>query len=186
MFLSVIVNIFVSQNLFRVAKKTDSMALLADAEHLRTDILTSAGVLGGLVLIKFTGYKILDPIFAILVAMLIIKAGVELCLSAVKNLLDSSLPEADITTIKDILSSYTPHKVITYNSLKTRKSGAERMIELTLVLHKEISLKDAHNVADEIENSIKTGIPGIFVTIHMEPCKNDCAQCDLKKCVQFN
>ena len=79
------------QKIFKVAKETDSIALLADAEHLRTDIWTSAGVLGGLVLINFSNIYILDPIIAILVALLIVSVGVKLCIKSMKNLLDNSL-----------------------------------------------------------------------------------------------
>lgn len=186
MLMSVIVNIFVSKRLFKVAKTTDSMALFADAEHLRTDILTSGGVLVGLVLIKLTGYTVLDPIVAILVAMFIIKAGVKLCLAAAKNLLDTSLPEKDIEKITKIVSGYIPHKVVTFESLKTRKSGAERLIEFTLVMHKEISLKEAHDICDEIENCIKADITGASLTIHLEPCEKDCYRCNLKGCIQYN
>ncbi|NLF83984.1 MAG: cation transporter [Candidatus Gastranaerophilales bacterium] len=186
MLMSVFVNIYVSRTLFRVAQKTDSMALLADAEHLRTDVLTSLGVLIGLVLIKLTGYKVLDPIIAIFVAMLIIKAGMKLCVSAVRNLLDSSLPEADIIKIKGVLEGYMPHKVIRYENLKTRKAGAERLIEFTLILHKEMSLKEAHNICDEIENCLQTAISSAILNIHMEPCQNDCTQCNLKKCIEFS
>lgn len=180
MALSVIINIFVSRNLFKVAKETDSIALLADAEHLRTDVLTSAGVLVGLILIKLTGLKILDPIVAILVAMLIIKAGMELCISSMKNLLDSSLPEEDIEKIKSTLSEYSVDKIISYNNLKTRKSGAEKLIEFTLVMPKDLHLSDSHLLCDEIEVDLKKNISNAFITIHTEPCSSECKICNLK------
>ena len=169
MSLSVIINIFVSRNLFKVAKETDSMALLADAEHLRTDVLTSAGVLLGLVLIKLTGFKILDPIVAILVAILIVKAGIGLCTASMKNLLDSSLPEEDIEIIKGVLAEYSIDKIISYGNLKTRKSGAEKLIEFTLIMSGELTLAEAHQICDEIEDDLKTKIMNTFITIHTEP-----------------
>lgn len=183
MALSVVINIFVSRNLFKVAKETDSMALLADAEHLRTDILTSAGVLVGLVLIKFTGIKILDPIVAIFVALLIIKAGIELCSTSLKNLLDSSLQEEDIEKIQSILTNYSFDKILSYENLKTRKSGAEKLIEFTLIMPKDLSLKDSHNLCDLIEADLKKNITQASITIHTEPCDSRCANCDLKYCI---
>jgi len=173
MSLSVIINIFVSLNLFKVAQETDSMALLADAEHLKTDVLTSAGVLFGLLLIKFTGLKILDPIVAILVAILIIKAGLGLCADSMKNLLDSSLPDEDIQIIKGILVEYTTNKVIAFNNLKTRKSGAEKLIEFTLIMRGEMTLTEVHQICDEIEDDLKIKISNTFITIHTEPYDNN-------------
>lgn len=169
MALSIIINIIVSRNLFKVAKETDSMALFADAEHLHTDILTSAGVLIGLVLIKFTGLKILDPLVAILVAILIIKTGVELCLSSMKNLLDFSLPEEDMEIIKGVLAEYVNGKIISYNNLKTRKSGSEKLIEFTLIMNGALTLKEVHQVCDHIEDDLQSKISNTFITIHTEP-----------------
>lgn len=182
MALSVIINIFVSKNLYKVAKETDSIALLADAEHLRTDVITSAGVLCGLILIKFTGLKILDPIVAALVAILIIKAGLELCIASMKNLLDASLPEKDIEIIKGILTEYKIDKIISYENIKTRKSGAEKLIEFTLIMPKDLHLEDSHRFCDEIEADLKKNISNTFITIHTEPCKSECAICNLQHC----
>lgn len=182
MTLSVIINIFVSRNLFKVARETDSIALLADAEHLRTDVLTSAGVLAGLVLIKITGLKILDPIVAILVAFLIIKAGLGLCISSMKNLLDSSLPEEYIKTIQNVLTKYTADEIITYSNLKTRKSGAEKLIEFTLIMPKDMHLEDSHRLCDLIEADLKENISNVLITIHTEPCDSECVACVLKSC----
>jgi cation diffusion facilitator family transporter len=185
MALSVIVNIFVSKNLAKVAKETDSMALLADAEHLKTDVLTSAGVLLGLILIKLTGIKILDPVVAIFVAFLIIKAGFELCSISLKNLLDSSLPEEDIEKIQSILTDYSVDKIISYEHLKTRKSGAEKLIEFTLIMPKDQHLADSHCLCDAIEADLKKNISRAFITIHTEPCDSECAVCNLKNCDSY-
>ncbi|TLN13757.1 cation transporter, partial [bacterium] len=92
MALSAVVNWFVSRYLFRVAKKTDSIALEADAWHLRADVYTSAGVLAGLGLIALTGLKLLDSIAAIAVAMLILKTSIDLTRNAVADLFDVRLP----------------------------------------------------------------------------------------------
>ena len=185
MALSVIINICVSKNLFKVAKETDSMALLADAEHLRTDVMTSAGVLVGLILIKFTGIKILDPIVAILVAFLIIKAGFELCSTSLNNLLDSSLPEEDIEKIKTVLTEYSLDKITSYNKLKTRKSGAEKLIEFTLIMPKDLHLNESHSLCDSIEADLKKNISNAFITIHTEPCDSECFACNLKHCDSY-
>ena len=94
MLFSAIINILVSFYLFKVAKKTDSMALFADAEHLRTDVYSSFGVFLGILAIKITDMHILDPIIAIVVAVLILSAGYRICKKSINNLLDGTLPEA--------------------------------------------------------------------------------------------
>ena len=101
--ISVVANVIVSSVLFKVAKTSDSISLYADAEHLRTDILSSLGVFLGLLLIKVTGIHLLDPIIAIIVACIIFRAGFSISKSTMNNLLDCSLPESDLKTIDDIL-----------------------------------------------------------------------------------
>ena len=106
MLFSVIINILVSTYLFMVAKKTDSIALYADAEHLRTDIYSSLAVFLGLLVIKFSGLYILDPIIALFVATIIIRSGVKICKRSSDNLLDASLPDYDIEQIKNVIAQY--------------------------------------------------------------------------------
>ena len=100
---AVVANFLVSRYLFYVAKKSDSVSLLADAEHLSTDIFSSLGVLVGLVLIKITGIAALDPIIALIVALIILKAGFSISKETLNNLLDGSLPSEDIAKIEEIL-----------------------------------------------------------------------------------
>ncbi len=185
MSISIVANILVSKYLFKVAKETDSIALHADAEHLRTDVITSAGVLIALICIKITGIKIFDPIVAILVGLLIIKAGLNLCIDSSKNILDSSLSKANLEDIKKILKSYCSiQKIISFNNLKTRKSGPNKFIEFTIVLPKGLRIKEAHIICDEIEIELKNILFNSSVTIHTEPCNNECLK--LNKCSHQN
>ena len=181
MSISIILNIFVSKYLFKTAKKTDSMALFADAEHLRTDILTSLGVLASLILIKVTGIKILDPLTAILVALLILKTGYKLCSETIANLLDTSLPESEKEIVQNIIDSYCKNKIFEVNQLKTRKSGPERLIEFTIIVSKDLTVEKSHQLCDEIEIDIKRQLKNAKVTIHTEPCNGSCSRCNLKR-----
>lgn len=185
MFISVVANIIVSRRLFTVARKTDSMALLADAEHLRTDILTSAGVLVGLVLIKITNIEILDPIVAILVALIIIKAGLDLCFNSGKNLLDGSLPEDEQKIILDTLNNYIPNEVIEIKELKSRKSGADKLIELIIVIPKKLTIEAGHALCDRIEEDLKNNIKNSLITIHIEPCRCTCDNCKVEQTCNY-
>lgn len=180
MLISVVVNIFVSSHLFKVGKETDSIAIIADAQHLKTDILTSAGVLIGLVFIKFTGLSVIDPIIAIIVALIITKTAVELCFEASKNLLDGSLPEEKIILIEKLVENYRPHDVIEIKHLKTRKAGNQKIIELTLTVHENFTIKEGHDLCDKIENDIKNNIQYAKITIHLEPCDSSCNLCPEK------
>ncbi len=180
MLLSVVVNYFVSEKLLKTAKRTDSIALEADGWHLRTDVLTSLGIFGGLVAIKLTGIAILDPILAMLVALFILKAAFELTVKSVKDLLDIRLPKEEEDEIKKILSNYAG-SFVEFHDLRTRKSGSDRFVDLHLVVHKKLSVEEAHDLSDRIEADIAQRFPRTSVIIHIEPCKEtikNCEECD--------
>ena len=177
MLFSVIVNIIVSRRLFTVARKSDSMALLADAEHLRTDVYTSFGVFIGLILIKLTGLTFLDPLVAIFIAFIIIKTGYELCKTSINNLVDYSLPEEDKNKINETISKYISNTVIEVKNLKTRKAGSTRLIELRLKVPTDMTIKEGHDICDSIESEIESTIKNSDVIIHLEPCDKECTGC---------
>lgn len=165
MAVSAIVNHFVSRKLYKVARKTDSIALEADALHLKTDVYTSVGVAFGLMLIWITGWHILDPIVAIFVALLIIKESYTLLRNAYSPLLDSSLSAEETLLISEVIRK----RGFSFHDLRTRKSGHYRFADLHLELPKDMSLKDVHSICDEIEEQIKSKISNMEVHIHVEP-----------------
>jgi cation diffusion facilitator family transporter len=167
MLISAIVNIFISRTLFKVSKKSDSIALEADAWHLLTDVYTSAGVMVGLIIIKITNFEIIDPIIAMIVAAMIIKASIDLTRKTLGGLVDESLPKHEIQTIVDIIKQHSA--ILNYHKLRTRKSGNIREIDIHVIVNKENSLTDVHNLCYDIENHIKNAFPGSYVTIHIEP-----------------
>lgn len=179
MLISAIVNVFVSLHLFKIGEKTDSIALLADAQHLKADIYTSIGVLTGLVLIKFTGLFILDPIIAIIIALFILKTGFNLCTTSVKNLLDVSLPQEERKTIENIIQKYIPKEIIEVNGFKTRKAGPKKLVEFTLIVPASMTIKEGHDLCDKIEQNLESKLKNIDVTIHLEPCNAICPECIL-------
>jgi len=180
MLLSVVANYFVSEKLIKTARKTDSIALEADGWHLRTDVLTSVGIFGGLALIKLTGIAILDPILAILVALFILKAASDLTIKSVKDLLDIRLPGEEEEEIKRAISKHAG-SYVEFHDLRTRKSGSDRFVDLHLVVHKKLNVEEAHGLADRIEKDIKERFPRTSVIIHIEPCEetvDNCKECD--------
>ncbi len=174
-----LVNFFVSKNLFRVAKATDSIALKADALHLSTDVFTSLGVMLGLSLIKLTNIQVLDPIVAIIVALFIIKASYALTKEAFSPLLDSRLPAEEEKAIIDIIGRYQD-SFIEYHELRSRKAGSERHIDLHLVVPYNKPVREVHAMCDQIEEEIKNKFTASHVLIHVEPCNNECPECSSK------
>jgi cation diffusion facilitator family transporter len=167
MAVSVGMNTLIARYLFRVARKTDSLALEADAEHLRTDVLTSLGVFGGLLLVQFTGLKLLDPVAAIAVAMLIMRAAFRLTRSAVGPLLDTHLPDTDIDAVRSVLNS--DPRVLGYHKLRTRKSGSARYVDAHVLLDDNMSLLAAHDLTEQLEDRIREELPNTEITLHTEP-----------------
>ena len=164
---AVLANMFVSSYLFYVAKKSDSISLYADAQHLRTDVFSSLGVLIALLIIKYTGLCILDPLIAIFVAIIIMKAGFAISKETLNNLLDGSLPKEDIDTIEKIINSH--NDILGFKNLKTRRSGKNKILEVTLLFNPDMKIVDCHNICDDIEGRISQTISNVEIITHLEP-----------------
>jgi cation diffusion facilitator family transporter len=177
MVVSVIANFYVSSRLLRTARKTESIALEADAWHLRTDIYTSLGILLGLVIIRFTGITILDPVMAILVALYILRAGIRLTRKSVRDLIDVRLPLSEENRIRSIIQKYSGN-YLEFHEMRTRKAGSDRFIDFHLVVCKDTSIEEAHHIADKMEKEIIQEFPRASVIIHLEPCEVP-AKCDV-------
>jgi cation diffusion facilitator family transporter len=180
MAVSAVANLFVSRQLFKVGRETDSMALIADGWHLRTDVWTSAGVSIGLLLytlgrLFFPELNLhwVDPVIALGVAGLILKAAWKLTSESITGLLDASLPQEEEELITNIIESKSP-RVLSFHKLKTRKAGSDRFVEFHLVVKSDMSVKDSHDICDEITARIKEKLPNAIVMIHTEPCLGLC------------
>jgi cation diffusion facilitator family transporter len=178
MLISCLVNIYVSSRLFKTARQTESIALEADAWHLRTDVFTSLGIFLGLVIIKLTGMKILDPIMALMVAVLIVKAAVDLIRKSVRDLIDVSLPVPEQEHIKAIIRKHAGN-FFEFHEMRTRRAGSDRFIDFHLVVCQNTNISSAHNLADKMEKEIMQEFPRASVIIHVEPCENlnNCNSC---------
>ncbi|WP_407307934.1 cation diffusion facilitator family transporter [Desulfosporosinus sp. SB140] len=177
---SSLINFFVSRQLMRVGKRTGSIALEADALHLRTDVYTSAGVFCGLLLIKITGWAILDPLVAIGVALLIFKTSFELTKEAFSPLVDVSLPEEECEIISEVLRLHA-NEFVEFHKLRTRKAGAERHVDLHLVVAKYTPVVDVHELCDRIELEINKKLHGTHILIHAEPCSKRGEACPVEE-----
>ncbi len=176
MALSATVNFWVSRYLYRVGRQTDSVALLADAAHLRTDVTTSVGVFVGLALVWLTGWAWLDPLTALLVALLIVKSGWDILLHAVSGLLDASLPLHEEDEISRVIGSFA-QRYINFHELRTRQSGPERHIDFHVVVVGGMPVEEAHRLCNDLETAIDQAVRGAIVQIHIEP-ESICTEID--------
>ena len=189
MFISAVTNIFVSQMLFKVGKETDSVALQGDAWHLRTDVYTSAGVMVGLALIGLgqwliPGYNLrwLDPLCAIAVALLIVKAAYELTIQSASDLLDAHLPADEESSIRDLIEA-DRDTIRGYHYLRTRKAGHYRFIDFHIQVDSMMTVEASHGLTDKLSRAINERLPHSTVTIHIEPCMGECSKRCLTGCL---
>ncbi len=189
MLVSMVANYLVSRLLFKVAKETDSIALEADAWHLRTDIFTSVGVMTSLALI-WSGQKFfpemnlswLDPVAAIAVAVLIIKTAYDLTLRSSMDLLDTTLPPDEEDWIRRRILHQRP-VICGFHQLRTRKSGHFRFVEFHLKVDPGMSVQISHAITEDLSLSIEKRFPSTSVMIHIEPCDGDCEDKCLQGCL---
>ena len=175
---SALVNILVSGLLFRVARKHDSIALEADAWHLRTDVYTSAGVFVGMGVIAaqkawFPELPLdwVDPVSAIAVALLIMVTAYNLTAKSARDLVDTSLPEDEELVICQCMDEFAD-QVRGFHKLRTRKSGAQRFVDVHMLVEPEMSVARAHELADELVGQIRERYPRATVTVHVEPAED--------------
>jgi cation diffusion facilitator family transporter len=174
--ISTVVNFYVSRKIMKVARKAESLALEADAYHLTTDVYTSIGVFTGLILIQITKNPIFDPILALIVALIIIKAAYDLTKRSVSGLMDMKLSDKEENIIKSIIAEHYS-QYAEYHDLRSRMSGAERFVDLHLVVPKNQHVAAAHEFCDHLEKDIKEKIPNLSILIHIEPCDEECEIC---------
>jgi cation diffusion facilitator family transporter len=165
MVISAIINFIVSRKLYKVAIETKSIALEADALHLKTDVYTSIGVAMGLGLIMITGINWLDPVVAILVSLFIIKESYHLIEKAFTPLMDTAWNEDEIKELEKTLTSLK----VSYHNLRTRLAGNYRFIDLHIQIPEEESVGSAHKYCDMIETELTKKYANLTVTIHVEP-----------------
>lgn len=175
--ISAVMNFVISRYLMKIAKKHRSLALEADALHLKTDVWTSVGVFGGLLAVRITGFTDIDPIIALIVAVVIIHAAVKLTRRSTFELLDHSLSAEEEAAICEAIKSSTGENG-EYHGLRTRRSGRDSFIDFHLVLPKNLPIEKAHALCDEIEQKIMERLPNSNLTIHVEPCNGQCDNCN--------
>jgi len=188
MLFSAVMNFIVSQKLFQVGKEADSIALQADAWHLRTDVYTSAGVMAGLGIIWighefFSAHNInwIDPVAAICVAVLILHAAFNLTVNSMRDLMDVQLPPEEEGYIRNIISRETV--IYGFHQLRTRKAGHIRFVEFHIKVNPQMSVHDSHSITRILKKNIRDKFPESTITIHIEPCDGECSDICVAGCL---
>ncbi|MDX6664134.1 MAG: hypothetical protein QOG68_340 [Solirubrobacteraceae bacterium] len=167
--LSLVVNLLVSAYLYRRARETDSPALEGDAAHLRTDAITSAAVVVGLVLVQVTGQEWVDAAVAIAIAVVILVTGLRILARSGRVLVDEGLPVNETDAIVETVRSFGPQGVAGFHKLRARRAGARRHIDLHVQFRAGTTLEDAHRTAHDLQDAIALRVRHADVLIHLEP-----------------
>ncbi|MBR9652947.1 cation diffusion facilitator family transporter [Thalassovita aquimarina] len=154
--------------LVRQGQKLKSPALVADGRHLWTDVVTSAGVAGGVLLALVTGWWVLDAVMAALVAVNILWSGWRVVKESLSGLMDEAVPDETLEQIRQAISAEA-HGAVEAHDLRTRHAGSATFVEFHLVVPGEMSVFDAHEICDRVEAAVAKAVPDTNVTIHVEP-----------------
>jgi cation diffusion facilitator family transporter len=174
-----VINFIVARILLNAGRKRNSISLEADAHHLMTDVWTSVGVIAGVGLVGITGWNILDPIAAILVALNILWTGYKLIGRSIAGLMDAALPQRDQQAIENVMAKYREKKV-SFHALRTRQAAARKFVSVHVLVPGNWTVHDAHHIAEDFENDIRAALGGaITVFTHLEPVEDDLSMDDM-------
>lgn len=161
------INAGMSLLLSRTAKDSGSAALEGDAKHLLSDVISSAGVWVGLIIGQLTGWDFMDAVLAIIVALVITRMGARILYKSLNRLMDSSCEEEQ-ELILDVLEQLRP-RILEYHDLKTRRQGNQVLVEVHITVDDSLSVREAHDIVDQIEHNLLEKVPQSVLTVHVDP-----------------
>lgn len=164
-----LVNLGVGVVLVRVGRHKRSMTLEADGKHLLTDVWTTAGVIVGIGLVTIFDLEVLDPIVALAVGVHIMSTGYKLIRRSIVGLLDAAISPADAKKVKAVLDNCSGNGVVQFAPVKTRESGRQRFIYVTMRVPGDWSVRQGHDLADQVEKKMARELPGAVTFTHVEP-----------------
>jgi cation diffusion facilitator family transporter len=168
-FLAGALNFVTARTMLKVAKQHDSITIEADAKHLLTDVWTSVGVIGGLVVVMLVpGWAILDPLMAVAVAIHILFTGFDLIRRSADGLMDAALPAHEVREVERTIGAQLPPNA-SWHALRTRKAGSRRFVEFHLLVPGATTVEASHVLCDRIEAALTDRLARTSVTIHVEP-----------------
>lgn len=174
-----VINLVVSRILLKAGKERHSISLEADAHHLMTDVWTSVGVIGGVAVAGFTGWKTLDPIVAIIVALNIVWTGFQLIRRSVSGLMDEALPQQKRDLIESVMAKYR-QKGVGFHALRTRQAAARGFISVHVLVPGDMTVHDAHHIVEDFEKDLRSALGGVVtVFTHLEPAEDEISMDDV-------
>jgi len=185
---ALVINIFISWWVIRIARKTDSVALLAEGKHLYADIMSSVAVLLGLLILQFTNLVWLDSAVAIAIGFYIMYESREPLKVALDNIMDKRLPSDEEDAIRGLLKEYQD-SIVGLRNLRTRKSGSLRFVEIDIIMPRQVSVSEAHRVCHQFAHQLSKQMDEVTVNTHILPCASestshkadsDCTSCTVQ------
>ena len=168
------INLVVARLLMRAGRAHGSVAIDADGRHLMTDVVTSIGVVIGLVLARITGIEELDPIIALLIAVNIVWTAVSLVRTGVDGLMDRALPDADVELVREAIERQMGSDE-TFHALRTRRAGSRQFVDFHLLVPGQLTVQRAHELTERIESAVSDVLPNAQTTVHIEPIEDPVA-----------
>jgi cation diffusion facilitator family transporter len=173
-----VVNFVVARILMKAGKKYNSITLEADSQHLMTDVWTSVGVIGGLVVVSLTNWLLLDPLMALIVAVNIVWTGINLVRRSVDGLMDVSLPEPEQKIVEAVMGKYRA-KNVEFHAMRTRQAASRRFLSVHVLVPGNWTVHDAHHIAEDFEGDIRAGIGDAVISTHLEPIDDEISMHDI-------
>lgn len=174
-----LINFGVARVLLNEGRKRNSITLEADAQHLMTDVWTSVGVIGGVAIAGFTGWSVLDPVLAILVALNIVWTSFALLRRSVMGLMDAALPASEQALIEQVMARYR-ERGASFHALRTRQAAARRFVSVHMLVPGDWTVHDAHHIAEDFETEIRAALGGVVtVFTHIEPVEDELSMEDI-------
>jgi cation diffusion facilitator family transporter len=172
-----VINLGVARLLFGAGRRYHSITLEADAHHLMSDVWTSVGVILGVGAAAATGWKILDPLIAVAVAVNVVWTGIGLLRRSMLGLLDTALPEPERRSIAAVLTAHTDDGV-QFHALRTRQAGARRFVSLHVLVPGEWTVQRGHDYLERLEEELRGAVPNTTVFTHLEPIEDPVSWAD--------
>jgi cation diffusion facilitator family transporter len=167
MVIAAVVNTLLAFFMGREARRARSMALSAESVHLRTNVVQAGTIIAGLTLVGATGEEIFDPLFALGLAAYMGWTALGLVRAAASDIMDTALPEEELNLIYDVLIEHP--EVRGFHRLRTRRSGADRHVDMHVLVDSHLTVDQSHRISEAIEDEIESKLPGTVVVIHLEP-----------------
>ena len=167
-----LINLAVGLVLLRAGREERSIILQADGKHLITDVWTSAGVIAGVAAVALTGWEILDPIIALVVAVNIVVTGGGLVWRSADGLMDRALDGDDRAQIDAVLKDYREHEGIDFHALRTRQAGSRAFVSLHVLVPGAWTVQHGHDLIERVEDDLRARLPHATIFTHLEPVED--------------